>query len=99
MYVCVCVCVCVFALSHSVISNSLRPHGIFQARILEWVAISYSRASSQPRDRIHICLSPALAGRFFTTAPPGKCYICTFVIGLYSVLSEMMLTEGAFHSS
>ena len=25
-------------------------HGIFQARILEWVAISYSRRSSQPRD-------------------------------------------------
>ena len=27
---------------------------IFQARILEWVAISYSRGSSQPRDRTHI---------------------------------------------
>ena len=26
-------------------------HGIFQARMLEWVAISYSRASSQSRDR------------------------------------------------
>ena len=26
-------------------------HGIFQARILEWVAISFSRASSRPRDR------------------------------------------------
>ena len=25
-------------------------HGIFQARILEWVTIAYSRASSQPRD-------------------------------------------------
>ena len=25
-------------------------HGIFQARILEWVAISSSRVSSQPRD-------------------------------------------------
>ena len=25
-------------------------HGIFQARILEWVATSFSRASSQPRD-------------------------------------------------
>ena len=25
-------------------------HGIFQARILEWVAISYSRGSFQPRD-------------------------------------------------
>ena len=25
-------------------------HGIFQARVLEWVAISFSRGSSQPRD-------------------------------------------------
>ena len=33
-------------------------HGIFQARILEWVAISYSRGSSQPRDWTHIsCIS------------------------------------------
>ena len=29
-------------------------HGIFQARILEWVAISYSRGSSWPKDRTHI---------------------------------------------
>ena len=29
-------------------------HGIFQARILEWVAISSSRGSSQPRDQTHI---------------------------------------------
>ena len=27
-------------------------HGIFQARILEWIAISSSRGSSQPRDQI-----------------------------------------------
>ena len=26
-------------------------HGIFQARVLEWVAISFSRGSSQPRDQ------------------------------------------------
>ena len=33
-------------------------HGSFQARILEWVAISFSRGSSQPRDRTHIfCVS------------------------------------------
>ena len=31
-------------------------HGIIQARILEWIAISYSRGSSRPRDQIHICL-------------------------------------------
>ena len=44
-------------------------HGIFQARILEWVAISFSRGSSRPRDTAHIS---CLAGRFFTTEPPGK---------------------------
>ena len=30
-------------------------HGIFWTKILEWVATSYSRESSQPRDRTHIC--------------------------------------------
>ena len=33
-------------------------HGIFQARILEWVAISSSRGSSRPRDQTRIsCIS------------------------------------------
>ena len=33
-------------------------HGILQARILEWVAISYSRGSSQPRDGTRVtCVS------------------------------------------
>ena len=32
--------------------------GLFQARILEWVAISSSRGSSPPRDQIHVsCIS------------------------------------------
>ena len=47
-------------------------HGIFQARILEWVAISFSRGSFRPRDRISVSWSPALAGRFLPLAPPGK---------------------------
>ena len=38
-------------------------HGILQARILEWVAIPFSRGSSQPRDRT---LVSYIAGRFFT---------------------------------
>ena len=29
-------------------------HRILQARLLEWVAISFSRGSSQPRDQTHI---------------------------------------------
>ena len=38
-------------------------HGIFQARILEWVAISFSRGFSQPRDRTQVS---HIAGRCFT---------------------------------
>ena len=37
-------------------------HGIFQATVLEWVAISFSRESSQPRDRTK---SPALQADAF----------------------------------
>ena len=43
--------------------------GIFQTRILEWVAISYSR--DLPNPGIDPA-SPALAGRFFTTVTLGK---------------------------
>ena len=45
-------------------------HGVLQARILKWVAISSSRASFQPRDQTHF--SCTLAGRFFTAEPLGK---------------------------
>ena len=38
-------------------------HGIRQKRMLQWVAISFSRRSSRPRDRIHVS---CIAGRFFT---------------------------------
>ena len=44
-------------------------HGILQARILEWVAISFSRGSSQPRDRTWVS---CIAGGFFITDPPRK---------------------------
>ena len=63
--------VCV--LSHSVMPDSCDPidcnlpgssvHGILQARMLEWVAISFSRGSSQPRNRTQVSYT---AGRFFT---------------------------------
>ena len=38
-------------------------HGIFQARVLEWVAISFSSGSSRPRDRTQVS---CIAGRRFT---------------------------------
>ena len=39
-------------------------HGIIQARILEWVAIPFSRGSSQSRDRTQVS---HIAGGFFTS--------------------------------
>ena len=77
---CVCVlnclsCVC----SHmdcSLPDSSV--HEILQARILQWVAISFSRGSYRPRDQIHIsCVSCITGG-------PGKShmqllYNCNFI--------------------
>ena len=65
--------------SCSVVSNSLRPvdcsrlsssiHGILQARILEWVAISFSRASSRPRDQTQVS---HIGGRHFNLSQKEK---------------------------
>ena len=71
---------CVYACSvASVISNSLQPCGlqpsissvlgIFQARILEQVAMPSSRGSSQPRDQPR---SPTLQVDSLLSEPPGK---------------------------
>ena len=55
--------------NRSVVSNSGTPwtgssvHGILQIRILEWVAMPFSRGSSPPRDRTW---DSRIAGRFFT---------------------------------
>ena len=61
---------CVCAQSHPTLSDPLdyspprsSVHGIFQARILEWVALPFSRGSSQPRDWTWVfCIS----GELFT---------------------------------
>ena len=66
-----CVCVCLVARSCLTLCDPMdcippgsSVHGILQARILEWVAIS-----SQPRDGTQVS---CMAGGFFTTESPGK---------------------------
>ena len=76
LYVCVCVCVCACVCARSVVSDpkDSSPPGssvcrIFQARILEWVAISSSRESSQPRDQTCVsCISCIVRRILFTRA-------------------------------
>ena len=83
--VCVCVCACTRAcLCMSTVTQSCPTlcnpvdyslpgpsvHETFQAKILEWVAISYSKESSQLRDQTHVsCVSCSGREIFFTTAP------------------------------
>ena len=54
-------CVWLCAMNHSMLDSSV--YGILQARILEWVAISFSRGSFPPR---HWTWASCFAGRFFT---------------------------------
>ena len=65
-------------------------HGILQARILEWVAIPFSRGSSQPRDGTQVSHT---AGRFFTTegSPQVRCRCLKF--------SSCMWSPGVMSSS
>ena len=72
LYYCVCVCACVrVCVKVKVVQSCLTlcdpmgytVHGILQAKILEWVAIPFSRGSSQPRDQTQVS---HITGRFFT---------------------------------
>ena len=68
--------------------------GILLARILEWVAIPFSRGSSQPKDRTHISLGFCTVGRFFTTEPSGKPYRALFYLN--TVLEFLLISSRIF---
>ena len=73
--------------SHSVVSDSLLPHGlqptrllcpwILQASTLEWVAISYSRGSSRPRDQTQVsCIGRWVLYHCTTRESQNRCCCC-----------------------
>ena len=68
-------------------------HGIFQARILEWVAVSFSRRSSRPKDWTWIFYVSCryVAGRFFTTSTTWKapCIIYPCGFSLFKIFGGM----------
>ena len=88
--------------SHSVVFDSLRPlelsmgfsvYGILQARILKWIAIPFSRGTSQPRNWN---LVSCMAGRFFTVWATGKssllcsCYLRAIPDSYHQLLAHPM---------
>ena len=54
--------------------------GILQARILEWVAISFSKESSQPKDQTHVSYISCIAGIFFTHWAIGEAKIILILL-------------------
>ena len=66
--------------------------GILQARVPEWVAISYSRGSSRPRDWIRVSRT---AGRFFAVWAPREAHSDKPTQNLFSV-HWIPQTQGFF---
>ena len=80
------------------LAHQARVHGIFQARILEWAAISYSRGSSWPRGRTHItCVSCIGLGSPLSSLIVSKMkMIMPTTQGTYEVydgIFEMLITQ------
>ena len=72
---CVCVCVCGVWLFSDYMDCSPPGsfvYGIFQARILQWVAISSSRGSSHPKDWTQVPCIFCITGEFFTAESLGS---------------------------
>lgn len=67
-------------------------HGIFQARMLEWVAISLSRGSSEPRDWTQVSCT---TGRFFSDWSYQGC----IQLNVYSTFSLSVYPLYAWASS
>ena len=72
-------------------------HGISQARILEWVAISFSRGSSWPRDQNQIF--PALAGGFFTTEPSFMNLMSLQCLGVFHETHISVIVGNNFYKA
>ena len=72
-------------------------HGILQARILEWVAISSSRGSFQAKDWTYI--GSCIAGRFFTTSITWETWCLCWTLlktncSIYSAWNDLPLASG-----
>ena len=65
-------------------------HGIFQARILEWVAISFSRRSSRPRDWTQVS---RIVGRRFTVWATREAHHTYYYLFITSNEEEKQVTE------
>ena len=98
-----CACVC------SVSSGSLGPHacsppgasvhGVFQARTLEWGAISYSRRSSGPKDQTCVFCNSRIGKQILYTESPAKLPICPQLFTNLSYMITLLRTVPKWPST
>ena len=69
-------------------------HGILQARILKWVAISFSRGSSWPRDRTQV---PRIAGRCFNLCFENLIIIMAKFLSLVAINNCLYRKANSLH--
>ena len=81
-------CLC-YAQSHLTLCNPMdcsppgfAVHGIFQTRILEQMALSFSRGCSWATDETCLSCISCVAGRFFTTLSPGMPHVFSLSFSL-----------------
>ena len=90
-----CCCCCVVTRSNPTLCDPIdyslpgsSVHGIFQARILKWVAISFSRGSSHPRDQTCIsCISRQILYHWATREAPCN-VIAVLIITTTAILLQ-----------
>ena len=87
----------------AIVSNSCDPmdyslpgssvHGVLQARILVWVAIPFSRGSSQPRNQTQVS---CIAGRFFTSWATKEAQHVHFLLSVITLRHRFFKTKPVY---
>ena len=93
--ICICSSCCLITKSYLTLSGTMdcsspdsSVHGIFQERILDWVAISFSRGSSWPRDQTHV----SYIGRQTLPLSHQKSLYCVFSSAQFSSVAQSCMT-------
>ena len=73
-------------------------HGILQARILEWVAMPFSRGSSWPRDRTHVSYVSCTGKWIFTTSATWEAQLIFSVVLISAEQQSDLVTHTHIHT-
>ena len=71
-------------------------HGILQARVLEWVAISFSRGSSRPGDRTCVSCDSCIGRQVLYQYTTGEACTVAFVLEIFTCSGSPWFGQNLF---